>query len=115
MKHTKKYLCSLFTLVFIFSCAPVPHPDVSENLPTLTADQAAEKGKASIVRIAGGNFVRVGAGSGFFIQPDKIVTNLHVIARPGPIFAKLSDGETIWNIGTETTTRKKKPTILLSM
>ena len=98
MKHAKKYLLSLFVLVFIFACAPIPDLDVSENLPTLTVDQAAEKGKTSVVRIAGGNFVRVGAGSGFFIEPDKIVTNLHVIARPGPIFAKLSDDETIWMV-----------------
>ena len=100
MKYKKKCLLSLFTLtlVLLVSCARVFQQDVSEKLPTLTADLAAEKGKASVVRITGGNLMRIGAGSGFFVQPDKIVTNLHVIARPGPIFAKLSDGENIWMV-----------------
>ena len=100
MKHNKKCLLSLFTLtlLFIFSCARVSQQDVSEKLPTLTADLASEKGKASVVRITGGNLMKIGAGSGFFVHPDKIVTNLHVIARPGPIFAKLSDDETIWMV-----------------
>ena len=98
MKHSKKFLLSLFALIFLCACARLSQRDITEKLPTLTADLAAEKGKASVVRIAGGNFVRVGAGSGFFIEPDKIVTNLHVIARPGPIFAKLSDDETIWMV-----------------
>ena len=100
MKYSKKCLLSLFTLtlVFFISCAWVPRQNVSDKLPTLTADHAAEKGKASVVRITGGNLTKIGAGSGFFVQPDKVVTNLHVIARPGPIFAKLSDDATIWMV-----------------
>lgn len=98
MKHSSKYLCGFFLLVFLFSCARLSKQEIAETLPTLTVDRAAEKGKASVVRITGGDLTRIGAGSGFFVQPDKVVTNLHVIARPGPIFAKLSDDETIWRV-----------------
>ena len=37
-------------------------------------------------------------GSGFFVDKDKIATNLHVVAASGTVFAKLTDRETIYSI-----------------
>ena len=98
MKHNRKFLLGFLALGLILSCTRAPQQSISEKSPMLTAALTAEKGKASVVRISGGNLVRIGAGSGFFVQPDKIVTNMHVVARPGLIFAKLSDNETIWTV-----------------
>ena len=107
MQHGRKGLLSLFIFVFLFSCTKTEQQITSEkqNLPILTADTVTQKGKASVVRITGGslftdrrNWWNIGAGSGFFVEPDKIVTNMHVVATPGIIFAKLSDDETIWAV-----------------
>ena len=65
MKHIRKSLLSFFALVLLVSCARVPQQGVSEKLPTLTPELAAEKGKASVVRITGGNLMKIGGGQRF--------------------------------------------------
>ena len=37
-------------------------------------------------------------GIGFFVAPDKIVTNIHVVAHVGPVFVKSSDKKKNWTI-----------------
>ena len=66
MKHIRKSLLSLFAFVLLVSCARVPQQEVSEKFPTLTADLAAEKGKASVVRITGGKLDENRGGQRFF-------------------------------------------------
>ena len=107
MPCDRKGLLTLFTLVLLLSCAKTEQqisPD-KQQLPTLTADLVTQKGKASVVRITGGNlftdrrnWLNIGAGSGFFVESDKVVTNMHVVSSPGIIFAKLSDNEAIWTV-----------------
>ncbi|MDD9974752.1 MAG: trypsin-like peptidase domain-containing protein, partial [Candidatus Poribacteria bacterium] len=104
MKYNKKCLFCLLVLVIFLLGARTPQQHLSEKLPTLTADTATEKGKVSVVRITSGSLPKsinrwsIGAGSGFFVEPDKIVTNMHVVSSPGIIFVKLSDNETVWAV-----------------
>ena len=62
-----------------------------------TADSKVTKTGESIVLVMGwtetsGIFF---GGSGFFVDEDKIATNIHNVARSGPVFVKLSDKKTI--------------------
>ena len=50
------------------------------------------------MRVVGLLGTKVQSGSGFFVARDKIVTNIHVVAHPGPVFAKLVNTETVWAI-----------------
>ena len=65
-----------------------------------TEDLEFTKGGASTVHIMGwsGTLRNFFTGSGFFVDKDKIVTNLHVIAASGTVFARLTDRETIYSI-----------------
>ena len=65
-------------------------------------DLASEEGRASTVRVMRwkGTSSGFSYGSGFFVDMDKIATNIHVVASPGPIFAKLPDRDVIWSIET---------------
>ncbi len=48
----------------------------------------SKNARESIVHIEVGDSIKKWYGTGFFVAPDKIATNIHVVALPGPIFAK---------------------------
>ena len=111
MKAHRICLLSLLTSVFLFSCAPTPQQIVLEKAVTLPVDSVSEKARHSTVRIVSWT----GYGSGFFVAPDRIVTNIHVVARPGPIFAKLVDGKTIWAVEDVTAYDVKNDLVVLKI
>ena len=64
----------------------------TENLPNL-------KDNKSIVRIETKRIPLFGGiGSGFFVKPDIILTNIHALADRGPVSVKSSDGKTTWKV-----------------
>ncbi len=72
----------------------------SQDTDAKAVDLGFTNGGTSTVHIMGwsatiGNFF---TGSGFFADKDKIVTNIHVVALPGVVFAKLTDREVIYPI-----------------
>ena len=73
---------------------------ISEAADAPTAHIEPYVGSTSTVHVAGWTGVSSGFfnGSGFFVDTDKIATNIHVVARPGPVFVKLKDKETIWEV-----------------
>ena len=85
MKTGKISLLSLLTLAVLFSCARVPEQFV--ELPE-------ESSRFTVIRVEG----KYGAASGFFVAPDKIATNIHVVAHPGPVFIKSPDKKKIWTV-----------------
>lgn len=88
----------LFYSLYVLLGVAFPQLSVSEDAVSETDTIVETKAKASTVRIAGGNFSRSGAGSGFFVEPDKIVTNLHVVLVPGPIYVRLDGNKEIWSV-----------------
>ena len=85
------YVLMLLGVVF-------PQLSVSEDAVSDTDGVVKNKAKAATVRIASGNLSRYGAGSGFFVEPDKVVTNMHVVLVPGPIFVRLDGNKEIWSV-----------------
>ncbi len=85
MKYSIKSLISLLiTFGFIFSCAQAPQK-FAEKKPALA--------KYSTVRLVSQGEKPITLGSGFFVDKDKIVTNIHVVAQSVDFFANFSNTE----------------------
>ena len=82
-----------------------------------TTDLESEEGRASTVRVMRWSETSSGffGGSGFFVDMDKIATNIHVVASPGPVFVKLTDREVIWRVETVTTFDVENDLVILKI
>ena len=73
MRYNRKFLFGLLALgLFLSAC-------------TQTPEQRAKD--ATVLIIAADADGTIGSGSGFFVQPDKIATNIHVVDSPKIVFA----------------------------
>ena len=73
MKHNRKFLFGLLSLKFLLSCMWVLPQVADAEIP----EYVVEKARNATVYVD----TPLSSGSGFFVTPDKIVTNIHVIAR----------------------------------
>ena len=89
MKQNSKFLFVFLALGILLSCARTPRQLVFQHPVGLI-----ESVNDSIVWIES----ETESGTGFFVAPDKIVTNIHLVAPPGPIVAKSPDKEAPWKI-----------------
>lgn len=114
MKHIKKILLCILILAVFLSLSYAQETAENTEKPTKT-DLISNKAKESIVRLVGGNFSIAGIGTGFFVDKDKIVTNIHVVAVPGLHTAKLINSETVWRIEEVTAFDLKNDLVVLKI
>ena len=106
MKQHNKCLLVLLALGILLSCARTPRQLVFQH-PVVPIESVND----SIVWIES----ETESGTGFFVARDKIATNIHVVAHPGPIFAKLVNKETVWAVEGVTAYDVKNDLVVLKI
>ncbi len=94
MKQNSKFLFVFLALGLLFACAQAPQQLVSEKPVAPFVDLASEKIRDSVVLIENENT----SGTGFFVAPDKIATNIYSVAHTGAVSVKSADEEKDWTI-----------------
>ena len=102
-KRNGKLLLSLLALGFLLSCTQAPKQIVHTQVPkqivhTQVPKQIGEKERNSTVLLLVPADDDIPIGSGFFVEPDKIATNIHVIAGKTGIRAKLAGTKQSYSI-----------------
>jgi len=90
MKRNKKFALGLLSLIILCACARVPQEIEEKGLVPAEPSQP-ESVHNFIVRIVSPPDLR-GFGNGFFVAPDKIATNIHLIADTNPVSAHVRGG-----------------------
>ena len=68
-----------------------------ENVNEPVANMASEKVINSVVRVLSWDD-KFSVSSGFFVEKDKIATNIHSVAKTGPVYVTLRNEEAIWKV-----------------
>ena len=110
MKTNKRFLFGSLVFVILFSCARVPQEIEEKKLVPLTPENV----RISIVRIVSPPGNRV-VGNGFFVAPDKIATNIHLIATADPISAHVRGHRITWSIRGVTAYDVKNDLVILKI
>ena len=115
MKQNNKSLLVLLALSLLLSCTWTAQQPVFKKSEASVGSVTSEKLKDSVVRVVGLLGTKIHKGSGFFVARDKIVTNIHVVAHPGPIFAKLVNKEIVWAVEGVTAYDVKNDLVVLKI
>ena len=107
-QHIKFSLGLLVILCFLFSCARRPQ-QIIETSPVVP--ESGTTRDFTVIRMEG----EFGVASGFFVDQDKIATNIHVAAYPGVIFARSPDQKTIWTVEGITAFDVKNDLVILKV
>lgn len=106
--HKKRFLS---TILIVFGCS------IALIATAQTTQQIARKAFGSTVLLLMEDVNRqpISLGSGFFVAPDKIATNLHVVEGAKSGFAKLVGKETKYDIQSYTAIDEKRDLIILKV
>lgn len=106
--HEKRFLS---TILIVFGCS------IALIATAQTTQQIARKafGSTVLLLMEDANRQPISLGSGFFVAPDKIATNLHVVEGAKSGFAKLVGKETKYDIQGYTAIDEKRDLIILKV
>ena len=91
MKMNRKFLLNFLVFVIFLSCTRDP-----QQIPVVVSEP--EEIRDSTLQVVGRRDGSRTGGTGFFVKPDKIATNIHIIAGVDPISAHVKSKATIWSI-----------------
>ena len=86
-----KFLLNFLVYVLLFSCTRD-----SQQIPVEVLE--SEKIRNSPLSVLSRQGDSRNVGSGFFVGPNQIATNIHVVAGADPVSAHVRDNGTIWSI-----------------
>ena len=113
MKTDRKFLLGLLVLILLCACARAPQ-EIEEKSLAPTESLKSEEVRNSIVRVVSRSRIR-GVGNGFFVAPDKIATNIHLIADADPVSVHVRGGGVVRSIRGVTAFDGKNNLVILKV
>ncbi|MDE0427358.1 MAG: trypsin-like peptidase domain-containing protein, partial [Candidatus Poribacteria bacterium] len=117
MKANRKFLFVLPVFLMICACTQVPQQIAFEKPVASRADLSSGQVKDSILLVIAtqDNLRRRVGSTSFFVAPNKIATNIHVVAGVDPVLAHVRVKGTTWAIRGVTAYDVKNDLVILEI